>query len=138
MGYHENNKKCKEEIAKSIPWRLDEHDLQPQPGEWIGIPNQNPALPHLEWVYQVLKAGRDTAEVIKYKRLDSGGRIKATSQQFIQLAKSNYRQVRILTQGKPGSTFKVARDPPAPEKKPPFFWIFESSFVQDLPWDPGD
>jgi len=59
-------------------------------------------------------------------------------QQPIQLATSNYRQVRILTQGKPGSTFKVARDPPAPGKKPPLFWIFESGFVQDLPWDPGD
>jgi len=55
------------------------------------------------------------------------------------LATSNYRQVRILTQEKPSSTFKVARDPPAPGKKPPlFFWIFETGFVQDLPWDPGD
>jgi hypothetical protein len=138
MCYHENNRKCKEEIAESIPWRPDEYALQPQPGEWIGIPNQNPPPPHLDWVYQVLKAGRGTAEAIEYQRLDSGGCIQATSQQPIQLAMSNYRQVRILTQEKPGSTFKVARDPPAPGKKPPLFWIFESGFVQDLPWDPRD
>jgi hypothetical protein len=91
MRYHENNKKCKEEIAESIPWHPDEHALQPQPGEWIRIPNQNPPPPHLDWVYQVLKAGRGTAEVIEYQRLDSGGRIQATSQQPIQLATSNYR-----------------------------------------------
>jgi len=54
------------------------------------------------------------------------------------LATSNYQQVRILTQEKLGSTFKVARDLPAPGKKPPLLWIFETCFVQDLPWDPGD
>jgi hypothetical protein len=53
MSYHENNRKCKEDIAKSIPWRPDAYAKQPQPGEWIGIPNQN-SPPHLDWVYQVL------------------------------------------------------------------------------------
>jgi hypothetical protein len=47
MSYHENNRKCKEDIAKSIPWRLDAYAKQPQPGEWIGIPNQN-SPPHLD------------------------------------------------------------------------------------------
>jgi len=79
MSYHENNRKCKEDIAESIPWRPDLHDSQPQPGEWIGTLNQNPPTPHPDWVYQVLKAGSGTAEVIEYKRLDSKGRIKATT-----------------------------------------------------------
>jgi hypothetical protein len=25
-----------------------------------------------------------------------------------------------------------------PGKKPPIYWIFESGFISDLPWDPGD
>jgi hypothetical protein len=45
MSYHENNRKCKEDIAESIPWRPDAYAKQPQPGEWIGIPNQNSPPP---------------------------------------------------------------------------------------------
>jgi hypothetical protein len=25
-----------------------------------------------------------------------------------------------------------------PGKKPPIYWIFESGFISNLPWDPGD
>jgi len=46
----------------------------PPTGEWIGIPNPNPAS-SLEWVYIVLQSGRDTADVIKYKRSVPNGRI---------------------------------------------------------------
>lgn len=120
MSYHVFNRKCKEDIAASIPWRPDEHAKQPQPGEWIGTPNQNPTSP-LDWVYLVLQSGRDTTEVIEYKRSTPGGRIQAMTHQNLQLATVSYRQVRILTQERPGSAFKVARDLPVPGKKPPLF-----------------
>ncbi len=42
MGYHESNRRCKESIAASIPWRANECAKHPQPRERIGIPNQNP------------------------------------------------------------------------------------------------
>jgi hypothetical protein len=50
----------------------------------------------------------------------------------------NKRQVRVLVQENPKAPLKVARDPPAPSKKGQLFWIFESGFIQDLPWDPGE
>jgi len=58
--------------------------------------------------------------------------------QTLQLVTTNYRQVKILTQERPGSAFRVTRDPSTLGKKPPLFWIFESGFIQDLPWDLGD
>jgi hypothetical protein len=53
MSYHACNRKCKEAITASIPWCPDECASHLQPGEWIGIPNPNPASP-LDWVYLVL------------------------------------------------------------------------------------
>jgi hypothetical protein len=50
----------------------------------------------------------------------------------------NKRQVRVLVQENPKAPLKVARDPPAPSEKGQLFWIFESGFIQDLPWDPGE
>ncbi len=45
MSYHTSNRKCKEAITASIPWRPDECASHPQPGEWIGILNPNPTSP---------------------------------------------------------------------------------------------
>ncbi len=137
MSYLASNRRCKEAITASIPWRPDKCASHPQPGEWIDIPNPNPASP-LDWVYLILQSGRDTTDVIEYKRSAPGRRIQATTHQVIQLSTANYRQVRVLSQERSRSTFKVARDPPAPGKKPPLFWIYETGFVQDLPWDPGE
>jgi hypothetical protein len=51
---------------------------------------------------------------------------------------ANYHPVRVLSQERFGTTLKVAKDPPTPGKKPSFYWMFETRFIQDLPWDPGD
>jgi hypothetical protein len=32
----------------------------------------------------------------------------------------------------------VAREPPTLSKKPPLYWVFETRFIQDLPWDLGE
>ncbi len=74
MNYHASNKRCKEAIIASIPWRPDECTRHPQAGEWISIPNPNPAS-SFEWVYIILQSGRDTTDVIKYKRSVPNGRI---------------------------------------------------------------
>jgi hypothetical protein len=50
----------------------------------------------------------------------------------------DYRSIRVLSQEKPGATLKVAREPPAPGKSPPLYWIFDIGFIHDLPWDPGE
>jgi len=91
MSYHASNRRCKEAITTNIPWLPVECASHPESGEWIGIPNPNPASPPLDWVYLVLQSGRDTTDVIEYKRSALGNRIQATTHQVIQLATTNYR-----------------------------------------------
>jgi hypothetical protein len=56
----------------------------------------------------------------------------------LTLSTANYHPVRVLSQEKSVTILKVARDPLAIGKKPPLYWIFETRFIQDLPWDPGE
>jgi len=86
----------------------------------------------------VLEHTWDKASVIEFKNITTNGRIQATTQQALTISTTNYHTVRVLSQKKPGATLKVAKDPPAPGKKPPLYWIFETGFIQDLPWDPGE
>jgi hypothetical protein len=59
-------------------------------------------------------------------------------QQALTISTRNYCTIRVLSQEKPNATLKVARDPLAPSKKAPLYWIFETGFIQDLPWEPGE
>jgi hypothetical protein len=75
----------------------------------------------LDWVYLVLEHNRNKASVIKFKKITINNRIQAMTQQALMISMANYRTVRILSQEKPGATLKVAKDPPAPGKKPPLY-----------------
>ncbi len=91
-----------------------------------------------DWIYYVLEPHQGTAKVIEFKKITSSGIIKATMHATITLSTKGYRPVRILSQDKHGSTLKVARDAPILGKNPLTFWIFETGFIQELPWDPGE
>ncbi len=121
----------------SIPWRPDEYDYHIQVGDWIGNPSPGTGNP-LDWVYLVLELTRDKANVIEFKNTSHNGRIQASALKAFTISTANYRAIRVLSQEKPDATLKVARDPPTPGKKAPLYWIFETGFIQDLPWDPGE
>jgi predicted metal-dependent HD superfamily phosphohydrolase len=91
-----------------------------------------------DWIYYVLEPHRSTAKVIEFKKITSSGIIKATTHAAITLSTKGYRPVRILSQDKHDSTLKVARDAPILSKNPLTFWIFETGFIQEFPWDPGE
>jgi hypothetical protein len=129
--------KYRDIITANIPWCPDEHDSHIQVGDWIA--NPTPGTGNLlDSVYHVLAHTSGKAEVLKFQKLTLDGRIQATSQQVHTISTANYRTVRVLHQEKPGATLRVARDPAAPGKKTLMFWIFETGFIWDLPWDPGD
>jgi hypothetical protein len=44
----------------------------------------------------------------------------------------------VLAQNGYGATLKPAKDLLLPGKKPSIYWIFETGFISDLPWDLGD
>jgi hypothetical protein len=89
-------------------------------------------------VYFVFESARGKANVIEFKKIAPNGRIQATIHQVFTLSTANYRPVRVLSQERSRTTLKVARDPSAPGKKPSFYWIFETGFIQNLPWNPGE
>jgi hypothetical protein len=76
--------------------------------------------------------------VIEYKRIAPNGRIQATTHQVISISMENYCPIRVLSPKRFGTILKVVRDSSTPGKKPPLYWIFETGFFQDLPWDLGE
>jgi hypothetical protein len=86
----------------------------------------------------VLELIRDKASAIEFKKITPNGHIQTTTQQALTLSTKNYRPIRILSQEKPGSTLRVARDPPTLGKKLQTYWIFETGFIQELSWDPRE
>jgi hypothetical protein len=45
MSYHTSNRRCKEAIIASIPWRLDECVNHPRVGDWISNPTPTSGTP---------------------------------------------------------------------------------------------
>jgi len=75
---------------------------------------------------------------MEFKKIAPNGCIQATTHQAFTISTANFRPVRVLSQEGPGMTLKVAKDLKAPSKKPPLHWVFETRFIQDLPWDPRE
>jgi hypothetical protein len=132
MSYHASNKKCKETFIASIPWPLSEDPNPLKNGDWISNPPPSTSPP-LEWIYYIIDATPSQTRVIEFKRMTLEGRIQAPTNQIISIATSSYLPVRILFQKNAKASLRVAK-----ELKTPIFWIFETGFIQDLPWDPGE
>jgi hypothetical protein len=79
MSQHVSNKRCRDIMTASIPWRPDEYDSHIQVGDWIGNPTPDTGNP-LDWVYLVLELTQGKASVLEFKRTTLTGRIQATNQ----------------------------------------------------------
>ncbi len=110
-------------IIVNIPWNPSTYINRFQAGDWIGkrVFKNNIAL---AWVYHVTM-------------VIPTGLIRAVNSQVITLSFEGYHPIKVLSQEKHGTPFKVARELPS-LTKPPLFWIFESDFFDGLPWDPGE
>ncbi len=86
----------------------------------------------------ILDSTPGQAKAIEFKRMASNGRIQASTNQIISIATGDLRPVRIFSQVSVGATFKIAKELKTASKKTPTFRIFESGFIQDLPWDPEE
>lgn len=104
-------------ITSSIPWRPDEHECHFRIGDWIANPTPRGGSP-LDWVYLVLEPADVIALVLEFQKIMPGGRIQAMTNQTIKISTIKHRLVRVLSQERPGATFKVARKPPIQGKAP--------------------
>ncbi len=137
LSYHVANKKHKETLIASIPWPISEDPTPLKRGDWVSDPAP-PSGPPLEWVYYIIDATLSHAKAIEFKIMTPEGRIQASTNQTITIDTSSYIPVRILSQESAKASLRVAKVLKAPNKKTPTFWIFETGFIQDLPWDPGE
>jgi hypothetical protein len=137
LSYHPANRDAWETITNSIPWRPDDHVNQLKEGDWVTKPTPGSANAP-DWVYMVFDSSPTTARVLEFKKTELNGHLQAPTCGPITIVLRHYCQVRVLLQDYPGSTFKIAREPPDPRNKHRIYWIFEAGFIHDLPWDPGE
>jgi hypothetical protein len=128
MSNHVSNKKCKESIIASILWTLFESPSLLRNEDWISDPAPSAGEP-LEWIYFVLDATPNQANVIEFKKMTPNGRIQATTYHVITIATGSLLQVRILSQESSRASLRIAKELKTPSKKTPIFWIFETSFI---------
>jgi hypothetical protein len=92
----------------------------------------------LDRVYHVLESALGQALVMEFKKIAPNGRLQSMTQKSLTVSTAKLRPVRVLSQERLGTTLKVARDLVVPSKQPPLCWVFETGFIQDLPWDPRE
>ncbi len=80
----------------------------------------------------------DKVLALEFRKTYASGQLWAMSYQIHSLLHHNLSSVRVLSQERHGASLKVARDPPSVNQKNTTFWIFESGFIKNLPWDPRE
>jgi hypothetical protein len=137
VSFHPVNRLNKRRIIAIIPWDPATTTSKPMVGDWVSKKEVG-QVTSSEWVYQIIDITHTTASAKEFKKSSGAGRIQATSSQSTIIPLEGYTPVRVLAQEGHGGTFKLAKDVLPPGKKPLIYWIFESSFIPDLPWDLGD
>ncbi len=87
-------------------------------------------------MYHVTRVTPNTVQAIEFQRVAPTGLIRAANSQVITLSLEGYHPIKVLSQERHGAPLKVAKELPS-LTKPPILWIFESGFIDGLPWDLG-
>jgi hypothetical protein len=130
------NRTNKEIIIASIPWNPATYPNRFQGGDWIS----NRALGNnasLAWVYHVTGISPNTMQAVEFQKVSHSGLIRAMSSQWVTFSPEGYHPIRVFIQERHGAPLRVAKELHA-LTKPPLLWIFESGFIESLPWDPGE
>lgn len=85
----------------------------------------------------MIRVSSNLVQAVEYCRVSPNDFIRAVNSQEVTLSPEGYHLIRVLVQEKREAPFKVAKDLPAPPK-PSLFLIFETSFIESLPWDLGE
>jgi hypothetical protein len=137
VSFHPVKKLNRNLIITGIPWDPATASNKPVVGDWVNKKEAD-RITSPEWVYQIIDITHTTANVKEFKKSSNAGRIQATNSHSITIPLEGYTPVRVLAQDGHGATLRLAKEVLRPGKKPPIYWIFESGFISDLPWDPGD
>jgi hypothetical protein len=103
-------------------------------GDWINNKATGHVAP-LTWIYKVAEVLPNLVKAIEFRMISLNNLIRAMSTQEVTLSSAGYHSVKVLSQEKHEAPFKVVRDVFALPKSI-LFWIFETSFINSLPWVP--
>jgi hypothetical protein len=136
MTYHATNRNNREIIITNIPWNPTTYTNHFQAGDWINkrVSENNIAL---AWVYHVTEVTPNTVQAIEFQRVNPTGLIRAANSQVITFSPEGYHLIRVLSQERHKALLRIAREFPS-LTKPSLFSIFESGFIDGLPWDPRE
>jgi len=96
INHHASNRKSRDIITASIPWRPDEYDYHIQVGDWIGKPSPSTGNP-FDWVYLVLELTRGKTNVIEFKKTSHNGRIQTSALQALTISTANYQAIIVFS-----------------------------------------
>jgi hypothetical protein len=130
VSFHPANRQNKDLIIASIPWNPATSNSRPQECLVDPVPHKNVSP---EWVYQITEATQTTASAREFRKSSPAGRIQATNAQNISIPLRDMS----LSDGH-GAMLRPTKDLLLPGKKTPIYWIFETGFISDLPWDLED
>jgi hypothetical protein len=91
----------------------------------------------LTWVFRVAKVLPNLVKAIESRRISPNGLIRDVISEHVTLSPVGYHSIRVLFPKKHEVPFRVVRDLSALPKSI-IFWIFETSFIDSLPWDPRE
>lgn len=86
------------------------------------------------WIYRVTRISSNLVQAIEFRKVSPNDLIRAMSLQEVTLFPEVYHSIRVLAQEKHKPPFKVVRDLSVLPKSS-LLWIFETSFIESLPWD---
>jgi hypothetical protein len=137
VSFHPVNRLNRNLIIANIPWDPATDSNKSVVGDWVSKKEVD-RITSPEWVYQITDITRTITNAREFKKSSNAGRIQATSSHNITIPLDGYTPVKVLAQDGHGATLRLAKEVPSPGKKPLIYWIFESGFISDLPWDPGN
>jgi hypothetical protein len=135
VSFHPVNWQNKELIINSIPWNPTASDNRLLVGDWVSKREKHRST-FPNWVYQIMETSQSSTSTREYRKTSPVGRIQPSNSQNVIIPLAGYEPVRVLVQEHHGATLRLAKDLPTPGKKPRIYWIFETSFISNLQWDP--
>jgi hypothetical protein len=108
MTYHTTNKNNREIIMGSIPWNPTTYINRFQAGDWISkrVYENNT---NLAWVYHVTRVTPNTMQVVEFQKVPPTGLIRAANSQVITFSPEGYHPIKVLSQERHGTSFRVAK-----------------------------
>ncbi len=136
MNSHVTNQTNRDIIISSIHWNPVALSSGFKIGDWISS-KATSHLALLTWIYRMAEVLPNLVKAIEFCRISLKGLIRAVNSQEVTLSPIGYHSVRILFQEKHIAPFRVVTYFSTLPKSV-LYWIFETSFIDILPWDSGE